>query len=49
MLATTELTLQEVAAQTCFFDLAHFSSTFRQHYGLSPSQWRALHKQAEDY
>ncbi|WP_338249470.1 AraC family transcriptional regulator [Dictyobacter halimunensis] len=43
LLATTRLTLQEVAAQTCFFDLAHFSSTFRQHYHVSPSQWRAQH------
>lgn len=43
LLATTSLSLQEIAAQTSFFDLAHFSSTFRQHYNLSPSQWRAQH------
>ncbi|GHO92706.1 hypothetical protein KSF_027540 [Reticulibacter mediterranei] len=40
LLTTTDLTMQEIALQMGFFDLAHFSSTFRKHYGLSPSAWR---------
>jgi AraC-like DNA-binding protein len=40
LLATTDFSMQEIALQMGFFDLAHFSSTFRKHYGLSPSAWR---------
>jgi AraC-like DNA-binding protein len=40
LLTTTDLSIQEIALQMGFFDLAHFSSTFRKHYGLSPSVWR---------
>jgi AraC-like DNA-binding protein len=40
LLATTDLSMQEIALQMGFFDLAHFSSTFRKYYGLSPSAWR---------
>ena len=29
-----------LAARWCFFDAAHFSRVFRQHYGYSPSQAR---------
>jgi AraC-like DNA-binding protein len=40
LLLTTNLSMQEIALQMGFFDLAHFSSTFRKHYGLTPSAWR---------
>jgi AraC-like DNA-binding protein len=40
LLTTTDFSMQEIALQMGFFDLAHFSSTFRKHYGLSPSAWR---------
>jgi AraC-like DNA-binding protein len=30
-----------LAAQWCFFDAAHFSRVFRQHYGYPPSQTRS--------
>jgi AraC-like DNA-binding protein len=40
LLTTTDLSMQEIALQMGFFDLAHFSSTFRKHYGLTPSAWR---------
>jgi AraC-like DNA-binding protein len=31
-----------IAAQWCFFDSAHFSRAFRQHYGYPPSRVRVL-------
>ncbi len=40
LLTTTRLSMQDIALQMGFFDLAHFSSTFRKHLGLSPSAWR---------
>jgi AraC-like DNA-binding protein len=40
LLTTTDLSMQEIALQMGFFDLAHFSSTFRKHYSVSPSTWR---------
>ncbi len=40
LLLTTKFSMQEIALQMGFFDLAHFSSTFRKHYGLTPSAWR---------
>jgi AraC-like DNA-binding protein len=40
LLATTKLPMQDIALRMGFFDLAHFSSTFRKHIGLSPSAWR---------
>jgi transcriptional regulator GlxA family with amidase domain len=42
LLATTKLSMQDIALRMGFFDLAHFSSTFRKHIGLSPSAWRML-------
>jgi transcriptional regulator GlxA family with amidase domain len=30
-----------LAARWCFFDAAHFSRVFRQHYGYPPSQTRS--------
>ena len=41
LLATTHLSIKEIAASLSFFDLAHFSSTFRRRFGVSPTQWRA--------
>jgi transcriptional regulator GlxA family with amidase domain len=41
LLATTKLPMQDIAQRMGFFDLAHFSSTFRKHIGLSPTAWRA--------
>jgi AraC family transcriptional regulator len=41
LLSTTNLSMQEIALRMGFFDLAHFSSTFRKRYGLSPSAWRS--------
>src|SRR5690348_668055 len=32
LLATTDLAMQDIALRMGFFDLAHFSSTFRKHY-----------------
>ncbi len=40
LLATTHFSVQEIARQLGFFDLAHFSSTFHRRFGLSPSAWR---------
>jgi len=41
LLSTTKLPMQDIAHLLGFFDLAHFSSTFRKHIGLSPTAWRA--------
>lgn len=40
LLSTTKLPMQDIAHLLGFFDLAHFSSTFRKHIGLSPTAWR---------
>jgi len=39
-LADPSLGNRSVAALWCFFDAAHFSRVFRQHYGYPPSQAR---------
>ncbi|MBO0783070.1 MAG: helix-turn-helix domain-containing protein [Ktedonobacteraceae bacterium] len=41
LMTTSQLTIQEIAARTGFYDPAHFSSTFRKRFGLSPTSWRA--------
>jgi AraC-like DNA-binding protein len=45
LLSTSHLSIQEIAMQMGFFDLSHFSSTFRRRFGLSPSDWRAQYRQ----
>lgn len=40
LLANSQLSIQEVAQQLGFFDLAHFSATFRRRFGMPPSIWR---------
>lgn len=42
LLETSQLSVQEIARQMGFFDLAHFSATFKKRFGLSPSNWRAI-------
>ena len=40
LLTTSHLSIQEIAKSVGFFDLAHFSSTFRRRFGLAPTTWR---------
>lgn len=40
LLRTSSKTISEIAFDTCFTDVAHFSRTFRAAYRLSPSQYR---------
>ncbi len=41
LLKSTNLRISEVAYDSGFNDLAHFSNTFTHHFGLSPSEYRA--------
>lgn len=40
LLAMSTLTISEIAFQTCFSDVAHFSRSFRELYHCSPSAYR---------
>ncbi|MET0865736.1 MAG: helix-turn-helix domain-containing protein [Nakamurella sp.] len=39
-------TISTVARRCGFLDTAHFARKFRQEYGMSPSEWRAIARQA---
>lgn len=41
LLAASELSVTEVAAQTGYYDAAHFSNDFRAEQGMSPTAYRA--------
>jgi len=41
LLSMSSLTIREVAYQTCFPSLAHFSRSFKTHYQCSPSAYRS--------
>ncbi|PWW38884.1 MULTISPECIES: helix-turn-helix transcriptional regulator [Paenibacillus] len=40
----SKLKLEEIADLTGFSDVSHFSRTFKSHFGLTPSKYRAQHK-----
>ena len=40
MLKNSRLTIGEIAEQAGFFDTAHFSKAFKEHYGCSPLEYR---------
>ncbi|MBE5785947.1 MAG: AraC family transcriptional regulator [Clostridiales bacterium] len=42
LLQTTEMSVQEIAFQTGFTTVAHFSHTFRKHVGKTPQAYRKL-------
>lgn len=44
LLVGTSLPIQEIAARTGFASAVHFSRTYHNSYGMSPSQTRAQHK-----
>ncbi|NJO87847.1 MAG: helix-turn-helix transcriptional regulator [Chloroflexia bacterium] len=41
LLAVNNLTISDIAYQTGFSDVAHFSNAFKSAYLLSPTEWRA--------
>lgn len=43
LLGATSKTCTEIAHELGFSDSAHFSRTFREHFGISPMEWRKLH------
>lgn len=45
LLDQTDLPIHEVAAQVGFADAYYFTRTFRQHTGLTPTQYRAVSRQ----
>jgi len=40
MLKQTEATVTDIAIEAGFSGLASFTNTFKNHEGLSPSEWR---------
>lgn len=40
-LATTTLTVKEIAARCGFHDAGYFANSFRKHYGVSPNKYRS--------
>jgi len=44
----TSLTIGEVAFRSGFRSAAHFATRFRRTYGVSPREWQAVHRAAED-
>ena len=45
LLANTDMTLANIAAETGFYDEAHFIRTFRKSRGLTPGAYRRTHRQ----
>ena len=48
LLVLSSLTISEIAFQTCFNDLAHFSRSFKGIYRYSPSEFRKSLKKSRD-
>jgi AraC family transcriptional regulator, exoenzyme S synthesis regulatory protein ExsA len=48
LLGMSTLTVSEIAFQTCFHDVAHFSRSFKATYHCSPSAYRLSVKAPED-
>jgi PAS domain S-box-containing protein len=46
-LATTDLSMSEIALQTGFYDQSHFTNQFVKHQGVTPSKYRAAHAQTD--
>jgi len=44
LLSLSALTINEIAFQTCFSNLAHFSRSFKEHYKCSPTEYRSAMK-----
>ncbi len=44
MLSTKEIAISEVAYATGFSTLSHFSTCFREHFGMSPTRYVAIHQ-----
>lgn len=40
LLADTELSISEIARESGFRSMSHFSETFRRHYGITPTEFR---------
>lgn len=40
LLTTTNYTILQIALSTGFYDLSHFSNSFRKHFSMSPSEYR---------
>lgn len=48
LLSTKNLTISEVTYATGFSSLSHFSNSFREFYGMSPSRYMEIHNKGED-
>lgn len=48
MLSTKNVAVSEVAYATGFSTLSHFSTCFKEHYGMSPTRYVALHQGTTD-
>jgi YesN/AraC family two-component response regulator len=44
LLENTNQTIEEIAVKIGYQNAPHFSRQFRQHYGLSPANWRKKHQ-----
>lgn len=49
LLVMSSLTISEIAFQTCFNDVAHFSRSFKAVHGYSPSAYRQSSKKPESH
>ncbi len=47
MLLTTDVRVSEVAYATGFSTLSHFSTCFKEHFGMSPSRYVSIHRRNE--
>ena len=48
LLENTNHTIEEIAVEIGYQNAPHFSRQFRQHYGLSPGNWRKKHQLNSD-
>jgi transcriptional regulator GlxA family with amidase domain len=46
LLTSTDRSLTEIALACGYADLAHFSRSYKSAYGMSPSAWREVYKEA---
>lgn len=42
LIENTDMTVSEIADASGFFDVAHFSSYFKKHFGITPSKYRMI-------
>jgi AraC-like DNA-binding protein len=48
LLKNTNQTIEEISANLGYQNACHFSRQFRQHYGLSPRNWRKTYQLTAD-